>query len=476
MKSILAVDMGATSIRGIVAKFENDALIVEEIMRFNHEIQSSDGRKHWDWQGLLDHIVQAILTVGDQVSSVAVDTWGVDFGLIDENGELLEEPTSYRDESCQRGFELAQERMSLYDLYQLSGNDVAPINSLFQLLVLREQRPEVYNRAKHFLMMPDLVNYFLTGKKSGEMTSCSTSQMFNLIDGTWNEKIIEQYDLKRDMFPPIVENTSYLGLTSEGLIPELRELDIPVMSIASHDTASAAYMTESYTDPSTLFLSCGTWAMIGCFTDAPIINEFTYENSLTNETGYMGRNMFMRNSPGLYLVEKLREYFEGHTGKKYTFAEITELVEQTRPNQVTIDINEPSLNWESHDFLADLEATLDNSGQARLEKKSDYFRALYESLVQEIGRMISLLSEQTGRDFENIHIIGGGSQSRLLCQMIADGTGLSVLAGPSEATALGNLSAQWAANLNADERKQLRSKILGSISLMRYESANDDVR
>ena len=300
--------------------------------------------------------------------------------------------------------------------------------------------------------------------------------MFNLIDGTWNEKIIEQYDLKRDMFPPIVENTSYLGLTSEGLIPELRELDIPVMSIASHDTASAAYMTESYTDPSTLFLSCGTWAMIGCFTDAPIINEFTYENSLTNETGYMGRNMFMRNSPGLYLVEKLREYFEGHTGKKYTFAEITELVEQTRPNQVTIDINEPSLNWESHDFLADLEATLDNSGQARLEKKSDYFRALYESLVQEIGRMISLLSEQTGRDFENIHIIGGGSQSRLLCQMIADGTGLSVLAGPSEATALGNLSAQWAANLNADERKQLRSKILGSISLMRYESANDDVR
>ena len=383
MKKTLAIDMGATSIRAILGYIDMGELVTEEVMRFNHVIKDIDGRKQWDLEGMLSKIENTILEYKDEIETIGVDTWGVDFGLIDKAGSLIYNPTSYRDESCEIGFKSMKEKIDFNDLFKKTGNQIMSINTLFQLETVKIGNNNFYEKADKLLMTPDLINYLLTGKKYGERTICSTSQMFDLKAGDWNRKLVKDLGLNEDLLPEIINNKIVIGSTKNSLIDSLRDLDIKVISVASHDTASAVYVTESYTNEDCLFLSSGTWSLIGCCNDKPILTDQAYNYSLTNETGYDNKNMFFKNVTGLYLIEKLRDHLIKKDKSKFSFDEITNLVENsTISDEYIIDVDYEVFTKESNNFIYDLDKYFEEKENKVIKEKTDYFKIIYQSIVE----------------------------------------------------------------------------------------------
>ncbi|MDO5649606.1 MAG: rhamnulokinase family protein [Gallicola sp.] len=474
MKKVLAIDMGATSIRGIVGYVENGTLRLEEVMRLSHSIIDKDGRRYWEWEKLISTIEETVLKCDEEIVSIGVDTWGVDFGLLNENEELIQPPLSYRDESNGIGYEEVKKKMDFYQLYRKTGNQIMNINSLFQLMTMKKLQPEVLDKAKTLLMMPDLVNFYLTGEKVGEKTICSTTQMFNLKDGEWNQEVLKELGFDKGIFPEIIENKRVIGNTKNAKKPKLRKKEIDVISVASHDTASAVAITKAYGDSNTLFLSSGTWSLLGCYTEEPVLTQEAFTFNLTNETGYNGRNMFFQNVTGLYLIEKLIRELEEREGKRYSYEEITAMVKNTKPFKAIIDIQEEIFGQETESFIGDVEDYLIKTGQEVLARKTDYFSVIYESMVLYYKKLVDYLQNVTGRTFKRIHIIGGGSQSDLLCQLIADGLHLEVVAGPKEATAIGNILAQLERIYKPEEKEMLLEAIDKANELTTYFPRNWD--
>ena len=436
MKYSLAFDLGATSIRGILGYIENGVLKTEEILRFSHERIKENGRSRWDWNKIISNIEETILKYGDSLSSIGIDTWGVDFGILNKEGSLLENPVSYRDGYNVIGFNKAQENLSLKEIFMKTGNQIMPINTLFQLLALKEENKN-YKNISTVLMMPDLINYFLTGEKYSEVTIASTTQLFELENKRYSKEILESYEIDESIFPKIIEPGKIVGSTKNSKLESLRKFDIPVISIASHDTASAVLLTKAYTDNETLFLSCGTWSLIGCLSEKPIITEKAFKDSLTNETGYNCSNMFFKNITGLYVVEKLKEQLEKKLKVEIRFDEITNYVSNCNVDK-TIDIENEIFQQDEFDVIVEIDKLIENP----LDNDFDYFKVVYLSLVEKYKKTIKQLEEVTNKKFKNLHIIGGGAKSKLLCQMIADITKLNIVAGPFEATAYGNLLVQ----------------------------------
>lgn len=465
---VLAFDMGATSIRGVIGTLENETITLKEVMRFNHKILEKDGRKYWDWDNLIKQIEKTVLDNHKEIDSIAVDTWGVDYGIINEDGNLLESPTSYRDEGCMEGFESIKEKISLRELFFETGNQIMPINTLFQLESKRLTSPDLIKNADKLLMIPDLVNYFLTGRMYGEKTICSTSQMFDLEKGDWNYELVDKLGFEKKILAKIIDNKTVVGNLKNSKIKSLNKFDIDVISVASHDTASAVYVTESYTDKDTLFLSSGTWSLMGACVDKVVINEDTYGYNLTNETGYNSKNMLFKNITGLYLIEKLIDSLEKKYGKRFTYEEINKIVEDTAIKKAYIDVEEEVFALESDDFINDLDEYLEKTNQSPIDDKKDYFRIIYESLVRYYKTVLKQVEECSNRKFKRIHIIGGGSQSELLCQMIADELSLDVIAGPKEATALGNVMSQLEHHYGEEKSSYLRKIVEKSFKLKKY--------
>ena len=362
-------------------------------MRFNHEIKDINGRKQWDFDAMISKIENTILEYKDEISTIGVDTWGVDFGLIDKDGLLVYNPTSYRDESCEIGFKSIKEKIDFNKLFENTGNQIMSINTLFQLETVKLTNKAYYEKAEKLLMTPDFINYLLTGKKYGERTICSTSQMFDLEKGEWNKNLVENLGLNKDLLPEIINNKIVIGSTRNSLIDSLRDLDIEVISVASHDTASAVYVTESYNDEDCLFLSSGTWSLIGCCNQKPILTDQAYNYSLTSD-------------------------------------------------ECIIDVDYDVFTKESDNFIEDLDKYFKEKHNLAIENKKDYFKIIYQSIVANYKEVVKNIESCLGKKFIRIHVMGGGSQSKVLCKMIADKLNIKVIAGPKEATAIGNILAQ----------------------------------
>ncbi|WP_300361683.1 FGGY family carbohydrate kinase [Fusobacterium sp.] len=446
MKYSLAFDLGATSVRGILGHIEDGILKTEEVLRFSHDRIKGDGRSRWDWEKIIGNIEETILKYGENIESIGIDTWGVDFGIIDKEGNLLENPVSYRDIYNGEGFKEAQKTMSLKDIFMETGNQIMSINTLFQLLYLKKENKN-YNKISKLLMLPDLINYYLTGKTFTEMTIASTTQIFDLNKKEFNKNLLEKYKINEDIFPEVIEPGRVVGSTKNSKLESLRKFDIPVISTASHDTASAVLLTKAYTDRDTLFLSCGTWSLIGCLSDNPIISEEVYENSLTNETGYNLSNMFFKNITGLYILEKLKTQLEKKLGLEISFEEISDYVTKCEVTDI-VDVDNEVFQQDEFDAITEI----DNLIGRPLDNDFDYFKVIYESLVEKYLQTIEKVKLFVKKDFKRIHMIGGGAKSKLLCQLIADKTGLNIIAGPFEATAYGNLIIQ---KMNLGEIKNL---------------------
>ena len=464
----LAFDFGATSIRAILGAVENGRFVTTEVMRMSHQRVTEDGRSRWEWDKIVNKVVETIKAHAHEISSIAVNTWGVDFGVVGEDGKLLANPISYRDARHNEGFEYAQETLSQEQIFMATGNQIMSINSLFQLLVLKKDSTQgcpTYNKINKLLMLPDLLNYLLTGQQRAELTIASTSQLLDLRTKKFAEPILQAYGIKESIFAPIVYPTEVVGSIKDSLIPELRELnkDIKVIACASHDTASAVLLTEAYTDRDTAFLSCGTWSLIGGLTDEPVISKEAFARDLTNETGFAGSNMFFKNITGLYILEMLKNQLEAKRGAKIPFDEITAYVENCPIDQF-VDVGAEVFAQNEFDVKEAINSLLGT----KFENDFDYFKVIYLSLAKKYHATLQDIETILQKKFKKLHMIGGGTQSKFLCQLVSNVTGLEVIAGPMEATAYGNLLAQMIALKEFDSLEQGRKVILDSSEFKVY--------
>ena len=464
MNKVLAFDMGATSIRGIVGYIADGKLITEEVMRMSHSIKDKDGRLYWDFDAILDKIVNTIIENKD-VSCIGIDTWGVDFGMIDKDGELIDTPFSYRDEKYSIGREEAKSKISELEIFKNSGNQIMTINTVFQLLTLKKLNPDIYEKADKLLMMPDLIFYMLTGKKVGEETIWSTTGLYDMGKKKVSDTIFEKLELKKSLVPEIVKATEVVGNTKDSRIEVLKSLNIDVIPVCTHDTASALLMTDSFLDEDSMFLSCGTWSLIGSAVDKCIITDEAYENNLTNELGFDSKPMFFKNITGLYLLEKYKSQLEKKLGRKISFDEISAYVNGLDKKLPTIDMDAEVFARESIDVKTEIDKFVENNGGNIPEDDFDYFAVIYESMVNKYIEVKTDIEKILHKNFKRIHIIGGGAKSSVLTSMIANKMGVALKAGPYESSALGNILLSL---LHMKEVKDLKTGIeliLGSCEI-----------
>ena len=464
MNKVLAFDMGATSIRGIVGYIADGKLITEEVMRMSHSIKNKNGRLYWDFDAILDKIVNTIIENKD-VSCIGIDTWGVDFGMIDKDGELIDTPFSYRDEKYSIGREEAKSKISELEIFKNSGNQIMTINTVFQLLTLKKLNPDIYEKADKLLMMPDLIFYMLTGKKVGEETIWSTTGLYDMGKKKVSDTIFEKLELKKSLVPEIVKATEAVGNTKDSRIEVLKSLNIDVIPVCTHDTASALLMTDSFLDEDSMFLSCGTWSLIGSAVDKCIITDEAYENNLTNELGFDSKPMFFKNITGLYLLEKYKSQLEKKLGRKISFDEISAYVNGLDKKLPTIDMDAEVFARESIDVKTEIDRFIENNGGNIPEDEFDYFAVIYESMVNKYIEVKTDIEKILHKNFKRIHIIGGGAKSSVLTSMIANKMGVALKAGPYESSALGNILLSL---LHMKEVKDLKTGIeliLGSCEI-----------
>lgn len=464
MNKVLAFDMGATSIRGIVGYIADGKLITEEVMRMSHSIKNKDGRLYWDFDAILDKIVNTIIENKD-VSCIGIDTWGVDFGMIEKDGELIDTPFSYRDEKYSIGREEAKSKISELEIFKNSGNQIMTINTVFQLLTLKKLNPDIYEKADKLLMMPDLIFYMLTGKKIGEETIWSTTGLYDMGKKKVSDTIFEKLELKKSLVPEIVKATEVVGNTKDSRIEVLKSLNIDVIPVCTHDTASALLMTDSFLDEDSMFLSCGTWSLIGSAVDKCIITDEAYENNLTNELGFDSKPMFFKNITGLYLLEKYKSQLEKKLGRKISFNEISAYVNGLDKKLPTIDMDAEVFARESIDVKTEIDKFVENNEGNIPEDDFDYFAVIYESMVNKYIEVKTDIEKILHKSFKRIHIIGGGAKSSVLTSMIANKMGVAVKAGPYESSALGNILLSL---LHMKEVKDLKTGIeliLGSCEI-----------
>lgn len=454
MKKVLAIDMGATSIRGILGYIENGKLITEEIMRFSHDIVFNDGRSRWQWDELINVISDTVKNCSDDVVSVGVDTWGVDVGFIDNEGKLIENPIAYRDEEFQQGFKIATDEFGLKEIFLETGTQLMSINTLFQLVTAKSLHKTTWKKIDKVLMMPDLVNYMLSGEKKAEETILSTTQILDLSTGRLNKNILEKLGINQGLFPPIIKAGTKVGNTKNSLIQDVRQKDMAVIAVCGHDTASAVAVTEAFKNADTMFLSCGTWSLFGVTTEKAIINEEAYKNNLTNELGYGSQNMFFKNITGLYLFEKYKKELEVVSNKKISFDEIAAYVESSNEKIELIDIDAEIFATPNIKAKVAIDDYLKQHNKKLPSNDMEYFRLIYMSLADKYLQVKESIEKITGKKYTKLHMIGGGAKSKVLCQIISNTLKLPIQAGPFEATALGNIIVQLASIGEISDIKQ----------------------
>ena len=423
MSRVLAFDFGASTGRAILAEYENGRLSYNEVHRFDNSLVEKDGLLCWDFEYLLGEVKKAI-DMCENVDSLAFDTWGVDYGMLDGDGKLISLPVCYRDERTKNAVKKVFDKLSDKELYRLTGNQIMPINTLFQLCV------EKAENADTFLFMPDLFAYFLCGAKTAEQTIASTSQMLDLENIKWQEKVFEITEKDKKILPPIVKSATIAG----------EYKGIKVIKVAGHDTQCAVCAMPAAENETSAFLSCGTWSLIGCENDKPILSEKSMNDELSNELGANKKINYLKNISGLWLIQEIRRNFADE-GKKYSYNDMEMLARDAKAFEYFIDPDDESFATPKN-MPEKICTYCEKTGQGKPESDGAMIRCIYESLALKYRYAIEQLSAVTGRTFTTLHVLGGGTKDRLLCQMTADCCGLTVKAGPVEATALGNIMIQ----------------------------------
>lgn len=467
MKKVLAFDFGASSGRAIIGSFNNGKLTLTEVHRFSNDPVKLNGTLYWDVLRLFYEIKQGIIKAKNAggFDSIGIDTWGVDFGLIDENGRLLENPVHYRDERTAGLVEESFKTISRERLYDITGIQFMELNTLFQLISLQKQRPELLKRADKMLFMPDLFAYFLTGKMCCEYSIASTSQLIDIKTKAFSKEILDAFEIPQKLFAPIAEPGTVLGELSDEICEECGVESVPVICVCGHDTQSAitAVPCES---GDFAFLSSGTWSLFGTELDAPIVNEKTLEINITNEGGYGGSTGFLKNIVGLWLIQESRRQWQ-REGKEYSYAELEKLALSQNAFSCFIDPDAPEFVTQGN-IPKRVQDFCKRTGQYVPQTVGEIMRCIYESLAMKYRLTFEKLCECTQKDYSVIHIIGGGTKDGLLCKMTANACNRIVKAGPIEATVIGNICVQLLADETIKSIQQARKMVADSESLKTY--------
>jgi rhamnulokinase len=441
-KKLLAFDLGAESGRGILGLFDGKRLRLEVIDRFpNGGVRTLD-TIHWDvlhlYQSMLQSLRIAAAAHGG-ADAIGVDTWGVDFALLGRGGTLLGNPRHYRDPHTEGVMEQAFGRVSRFDIYRQTGVQFMRFNTLFQLLALQRDRSPLLEVAETLLFMPDLFHYFFTGLKVNEFTDASTSQLLDPRTRQWAHGLVQAFNLPPHLLGTIVQPGTVLGPLRSALAAETGMGAAPVIAPAAHDTAAAIAAVPAGARP-WAYISSGTWSLMGVELSEPLLTEKALEYNFTNEGGVGGTVRFLKNIMGLWLVQECRRAWE-RAGASYSYEYLCQLAEAAAPFVSLVDPDDASFMLPPHmpNALADF---CRRTGQQAPDDAGATVRCALESLALCYRRVLERLEELTGTRLEVIHVVGGGSQNALLCQFTADACNRPVLAGPVEATAIGNVLVQ----------------------------------
>ena len=440
-KQVLAYDFGASSGRAILARVEDGRIVMEEVHRFSNDPVMIGKTMYWDTLRQFFEIKQGMLKAKQRggFDSVGIDTWGVDFGLLDEQGVLLESAVHYRDDRTIGMQEEVFKKISKEELYQLTGIQFENFNTVFQLYALVQKRPWVLERAKTMLLTPDLFNYFLTREKKAEYTMVTTTQMMDAKNQVWSERILEALSIPKEILPEIVSSGTVVGELSENICNELGIKPAKVVAVASHDTQSAVVAVPTM-EEDFIFISCGTWSLFGTELKEPIIGKESFAFNVSNEGGYGDTYTFLKNIIGLWLAQESRRQWI-REGKEYGFGELEQMAQKAEPFLSFIDPDAPEFNT-AGDIPERIRQFCSRTGQKVPEGIGDIMCCINQSLALKYRYTLEQIEACTGKHFSMINMIGGGIQSRLLCQMTANASNRKVLAGPVEATALGNIAVQ----------------------------------
>lgn len=469
----LAFDLGAESGRGILGRFRSGHLSIEEIGRFRNEPVIQNGGLHWDVPRLWREMKSILSSIGargvEQLDGIGVDTWGVDYALLGKNGALLENPFHYRDTRTVGVMDRVLDILPPESIYSTTGIQFLPFNTLYQLYAAQKRTPRMFEMAEHLVTIPDLFNFWLTGKIVCERSNASTTQFLDAHKREWSMYILHKLGIPTHMLPPLVEAGTVLG----NLLPELAAgndalSDTSVIAPACHDTGSAFAAVHS--GGKTALISSGTWSLLGTELRAPIVTEEARRLNFTNEGGVGGTVRLLKNICGLWLLERCRKDWQSE-GRTTEYQEILAQAGAEPPLLHLVNPDDSSFVLPQHmpQAIADF---CSRSGQSKPTGPGQITRAILESLALKYRVVLQSLESLVGTKFQEIRIVGGGSRIDLLNQFTADATGRQVLAGPVEATALGNLAMQMVATGAVTSLNEARSLISTSFPARVFEPTN----
>lgn len=475
MSRFIALDLGAESGRAIVGKLEDDRLNLEEIYRFPNGPVRIFNSLHWDPLRLFNEMKQGLSKISQQYgqrgfASLGVDTWGIDYALLDRSGNLVGNPYCYRDPRTEGMMDEVLKHLSRQEIFEQTGGiQFLSINTLVQMFSMVVNRSPQLEIAATFLMMPDLFNYWLTRRQACEFTNATTTQFYNSMAGNWSTTVLEKLNLPSHIFPEVVMPGTILGSLLPEIAQEVNLEALPIIAVATHDTASAAAAVPAEGDDF-VWLSSGTWSLLGSISDQPLVTPEALQYNISSYGGVGRTCLPWKNIIGLWLVQECRRIW-ARTGEEFSYEQMMQMAAETLPFTAIIEPDHPSF-LAPGGMPAAIRAFCQNTGQPVPETKGEIIRITLEGLALKYRWVTEKLSLLLNRKFKAMHVVGGGSQNKLLCQFTADATQLPVIAGPVEATAIGNIAVQAIATghlASPDEATQL---IHRSFEVVTYEPGN----
>jgi len=467
----LAFDFGAESGRAVLAELQSGILTTKEVHRFRNGSVEEDGSLRWNVERLWSEVRKALNCVGNlKLSGVGVDAWGVDYALLSDGGQLLEKPYHYRDCRTDGVMEEVFRRVPKEEIYRTTGIQFMPINTLYQLYAAHRHTPSIVAAAKQLLTIPDLFNYWLTGKAVCEFTNATTTQMVDPVRRVWARDLMQKVGLRTDLAAPIVEPGTVIGPLLSGVVANRSLVGTLVIAPACHDTGSAVAAITAR--DGTAFLSSGTWSLIGTELDAPVLTSQALALNFTNEGGVNGTTRLLKNVMGLWMLQGCRNCWSAQ-GQNGSYAELVELANR-EPGFAHLVDPDDELFLHPENMLIAIDQFCVKTHQPKPANPGAYVRCVLESLAMKYRLTLRNLEQLCGQRIKKIRVVGGGSKNRLLDQFTANASGRTVLAGPAEATAIGNIAIQILATREASSLEEVRAMVDRSFPTTVFEPIETD--
>lgn len=466
--NFLAFDCGATSCRAILASFDNGRFDMKEVYRFPNGAIEIGGKFYWNIYGILEHFKKALSQIaseGIEIDSIGIDTWGVDFGCLASDGTLLGLPRAYRDPYTSGIPEEVFKIVPREEIYNVTGIQILDFNTIFQLYAQKKEDFAPLKYADKILFMPDLLSYFLTGKKVCEYTDASTSGMMNQHSRQFEKPLLEKLGIDTSILLDIVPSGTVVGTVSPDIAKSTGIGEVPVVAVAGHDTASAIAAVPA-ADEHFAYLSSGTWSLMGIETREPIISDESCKLNFTNEGGIDGTTRFLKNITGMWLLEQCRKVWAAE-GKTFTYPEIAALATEAISFPSTVNPDDPRFA-NPENMVEEIKGYLKETGQALPQTEGEMFSCIYHSLAKRYKEVLDMLQSFAPFSIDKLHVIGGGSANDLMSRLTADAIGLPVVAGPTEATAIGNVMMQAKTAGLVKDRWEMRKMVAEAFAVKTF--------